>query len=182
MSYEQLLNYQAGHDTDGAAFASSTTLTDISPNPQLGLSAGYGLKGLTLRLRASGIFSTTGTPTLKLGFYWGGVAGVSLGVSPATTTGSGAASWPWLMEWWGTIRSIGSSGQTMGMGFILLGTSLSAFAAAVPLVPTSGSANAVSTTNTTVAQNVTVGAQWGTSSASNTITLQNYTVEDLTRV
>src|SRR5690242_13525190 len=82
----------------GTPLASSTTLTDISPAPQLVLPANYLYVGQRLRIRAYGIFSTTGTPTLLLGGYYGGVAGTLLAATAAITTGSGAASWPWQLS------------------------------------------------------------------------------------
>src|SRR5215472_5210932 len=57
--------------------------------------------GQTLVVRASGVWSCTGTPTFGLGFYYGGTGGVTLAAtgSTALTTGAGALSnMPWVME------------------------------------------------------------------------------------
>ena len=182
MSYRQLLNLNYGNTASGAAYASSTSLTDVTADPQFPLPANQFPVGGTCVLFAHGIISTTGTPTIKLGFYYGGIAGVALGVSPATATGNNAASWPWILRWQGSVRTIGGSGTIMGIGELLLGTSLSVFAASIPLVPTSGAANAVQTIDTTTTKPITVGAQWGTNNAANTLLLQGFTVEDLARV
>lgn len=160
----------------GAALASSTTLTDISPAPQF-LSQTFGQMyiGQRWRIVAHGIFSTTGTPTLLLGFYYGGVAGTALAATAATATGSGAAAWPWKLELQMSVRSLGSSGTVWAQGFCDLGTSLTALArTAIPVTNVQ-----LVTVNTTVNSALTVGAQWGTSSVSNTVTCEDLIVEQL---
>lgn len=158
---------------DGTALASSTTLTDISLAPQCVLPANVLEAGMKLQLEAFCTFSTTGTPTLLLGFYHGGVAGTALAVSSAVTTGSGAAAWSAILRWRGQVRSVGSSGSIVGQGEFLLGTSLTAFSArCIPEV----AASRTVTIDTTAAKSLTVGAQWGTNSASNTITCNDFTV------
>jgi hypothetical protein len=159
----------------GAALASSVTLTDISPAPQVTIPANFlGYPGAGLRLTAYGSFSTTGTPTLLLGFYYGGVAGVALGATGATTTGT-ASSWPFAAQMTCILRSTGSSGTVMCQGFVDLGTSLTA----VTRIPIPATALANVTVDSTTAKAVTLGAQWGTNSASNTITCQALVVESL---
>jgi hypothetical protein len=153
----------------GTPLATSTTLTDISPAPQLVLPANYLYVNQRLRLSAYGIFSTTGTPTLLLGAYYGGVAGVALAATAANGTSAGAASYPWNMWLEIYVRSVGSSGTLWCNGMVNLGSSLTAFAGyAIPASQTQPI-----TVNTTTANAVTVGAQWGTSSASNTITCED---------
>ena len=144
-----------------------TTLKDISIVPQVTLPANALEVGSELELQASGEFSTTGAPTLLLGFYYGGTAGVALAASAAITTGTGAAAWPWVMRWRGVVRSIGTSGTIKGQGILDLGTSLTAFA--VSPIPITQALRTV-TIDTTVAKAVTVGAAWGTSSVSNSVT------------
>lgn len=152
---------------DGTALANSTTLTDISAAPQKTLPANQLDLGSEIQIEAYGSFSTTGTPTLLLGLYYGGVAGVALAASSAVTTGSGAASWPWILRYRGVVRALGSSGSINGMGEFLLGTSLTAFS--VRAVPETLAARTV-TIDTTTSKPLTVGAQWGTANSSNTIT------------
>lgn len=159
--------------SDGTALASSTTLTDISAAPQIVLPANLLEVGMRIRLEAFCTFSTTGTPTLLLGFYYGGVAGSALAASSAVTTGSAAASWSVIMRYLGQVRAIGASGSIVGQGQLLLGTSLTAFSARpIPEV----AASRTVAIDTTGAKALTVGAQWGTSSASNTITCNDFTV------
>jgi hypothetical protein len=160
----------------GAAYNTSTTLTDVSAAPQY-MSQTYGAMyvGQRWRLTAHGIFSTTSTPTLLLGFYYGGVAGTALAATAATTTGSAAAAWPWRLELLMSVRSLGSSGTVWCQGWVDFPTSLTALTrTAIPLT----NAQLV-TVNTTTNSALTTGAQWGTSSASNTLTCEDMIIEQL---
>lgn len=156
------------HIADGAALATSVTLTDISPLPAITLPGGQLELMSEVEIDAAGSFSNTATPTLLLGFYLGGVAGVAIAASSAITTAAvGAVSAPWELHYRGRIRATGVSGSMQGSGRLYLGTSLTAFA--VSPIPTTLAARTF-TWDTTANKIVTVGAQWGTSSASNTIT------------
>jgi hypothetical protein len=165
----------------GAALASSVILTDISPAPQLVLPANFLYVGQALRLTANGVFSTTATPTLLLGFYFGGVAGgtgsPALAINGAVATASGVTNVPWRLELTSTVRAVGSgtTGSIISQGFQYLGTTVAAWAV-TPLPITAMAAVGVDTTK---AQAITVGAQWGASSASNTITCHQFLVEAL---
>lgn len=161
------------HTADGTALASSTTLTDVSTAPQITLPANFLEAGMRVQLDADLTFSTTGTPTLLLGFYYGAVAGSALAASSAITTGSGAASWSARLRYLGKITAVGSSGSITGHGTLELGTSLTAFS--VRPIPEVAASRTV-TIDTTAAKALTVGAQWGTSNASNTITCNNFLV------
>ncbi len=162
------------HNASGSSYNTSVTLTDVSPAPQIVIPGLQLSIGSELELSAAGSFSTTGTPTLLLGFYFGGVAGVVLAASSAITTGSAAASWPWRMDYRGVIRSLGTGSQIVGQGTLYLGTSLTAFT--VRPIPETSAARTV-TIDTTVAKSVTVGAQWGTSSASNALICDDLSVK-----
>jgi hypothetical protein len=157
----------------GTALANSTTLTDISPVPTMILPGNYLQRGSIIRIKASGTFSTTGTPTLLIGAYYGAVAGTALAASGATTTASAAASFPWDYEYEGVVRTTGTTGTIMGNGRLLLATSLTAYS----MVPVPATAIATVTLDTTTAKAVTIGAQWGTASASNTITCTKLLLE-----
>lgn len=176
MSWNSLLNAPAGGA--GAPLASSTTLTDISILPQLTIPANFLQVGSAIRLTAFGLFSTTVTPTLLLGFYYGtttGVSGVALAASAATATGSGVTNVPWRMEYTGIVRTVGASGTIMGQGFLHLGTTV----ALVNTSPLPVIALATVTIDTTVAKVITAGAQWGTNNAANTITCHGMFVESM---
>lgn len=158
---------------DGTALNTSTTLTDVSVAPQITFPANFLELGMRIQLDAELTFSNTSTPTLLLGFYYGGVAGSALAASSAVTTTTGAASWPVLMSYRGTVRAVGSSGSIYGQGYLKLGTALTSFT--LRPIPEVAASRTV-TIDTTTAKAVTVGAQWGTSSASNTITLNSFDV------
>jgi hypothetical protein len=161
------------HNADGTALNTSTTLTDITPGTA---TTGVVIPSNTLeigseiQLHAYGFFSNTSTPTLLLGFYYGGVAGAALAASGAITTVTAAASWPWQLYYRGRVRAIGTSGSIVGQGTLKMPASLTQFQAEYA-IPITSAARTV-TIDTTAAKVVTVGAQWGTSSASNTITCQ----------
>lgn len=161
------------HVASGASYNTSVTLSNVSRLPDKQLAAYQLEEGVEVELAAWGNFSTTGTPTLLLGFYFGGVIGVALGATAATTTASGAASFPWLMRYHGRVRATGTSGSIVGQGVLHLGTSLTAFSDIA--LPTTAAARTV-TINTTIVQTITVGAQWGTSSASNALVCDDLSV------
>lgn len=157
----------------GTALANNAALTDVSPTPAIVLPANQLDVGMVLRMTAFGVFSNTATPTLLLGFYYGGVAGVALGATGAITTTTAASNWLWRIEYEGRVRSVGASGTIMGAGMSLLGTALTTDQ--TNTIP--GTALATVTVDTTTAKSLTVGAQWGTASASNTLTCHHFSVE-----
>jgi hypothetical protein len=159
----------------GTALANSTTLTDISAAPQYTLPANFSqLAGATVfRLTARGVLSTTGTPTILLGFYYGAVAGSALATTGATTTASGVTNVQWEISAETIIRTLGSSGTAWTQGRFELGTS----ATARSLLAFPGAAPAAVTVDTTAAKVISVGAQWGTANASNTITCHEFLIE-----
>lgn len=162
-----------GNVASGSAYTSSTTLTDVSPAPQLTFPGNFLQPGMVIRVKAAGTFSNTSTPTLLLGVYYGGVAGTALAATSAITTTTGATNWQWAIEYTGRIRTIGSSGTIMGFGAVDLGTSLTA----VTHRPIPETALATVTIDTTAPKAITLGAQWGTNSASNTLTCVHFDVD-----
>lgn len=157
-----------------STFASFTTKQDISPQPLPVMGANQPRLGSKLWLKANGEFSTTGTPNLTLGFYIGTVAGVittDIALSSVIATGSGAAAWPWDLEWSGTFTALGTSGTIVGSGALQLGTSLTAITT-VP-IPITQALRTV-TWDTTIARAIGVSGTWGTSSASNTIKTNSF--------
>lgn len=158
------------HNADGTALAASTTLTDISAggNTDAVTIPGKTLEiGSELQIHAHGFFSNTSTPTLLLGFYYGGVAGVALAATSAITTTTGATIWPWQLDYRGRVRATGATGSIVGQGVVRLGTSLTAFT--IRPIPEVAASRTVAI-DTNASKIITVGAQWGTNSASNTIT------------
>lgn len=161
------------HTADGSALANSTTLTDISPTPNITLPANLLEVGSLIRVTAFGRFSTTGTPTLLLGVYWGAVAGTAIMTTGAVTTPSGVTNQTWRFEGEFRVRTVGSSGTAMGVG---VAENISTVA--TNMAP--ATAPATATIDTTSAKALTLGAQWGTANASNTITCHHFDVELVT--
>lgn len=157
----------------GAALVSSTTLTDASPAPQITIAANSLFLGQRLRVKGYGIFSNTGTPTLLLGIYYGGVAGTALATTGAVTTTTGATNWPFDIELDIRVASVGATGSVWCNGKVNLGTSLTAM---TPLWLPSSQTQPI-TIDTTSAKALTLGAQWGTNSASNTLTVEDFYAE-----
>jgi hypothetical protein len=155
---------------DGTALASSASLTDISPTPNITLPANFLEPGMTLWFTAWGRFSTTATPTLLLGLYYGAVAGTAICATSAVTTPSGVTNQTWRFEGEARVRTVGSSGTIIGVG---VAENIST--TATNMAP--ATAPATATIDTTAAKALTIGAQWGTSSASNTITCHHFAVE-----
>lgn len=173
-SWSAILN-PASAGVAGAALASSTTLTDVSAAPQFTLGAYQLVPGSIIRLTATGTASNTGTPTLLMGFYYGGVAGIALAASSAVTTTTAMTNWPWRLEYQGVVRSTGTAGTILGAGKFFLPTSLTAWTTR----PIPETALATVAIDSTAAKTLTVGAQWGTSSASNTLTCHYFLIESL---
>lgn len=171
--YDSLANFPVYGP--GTALASSTTLTSISPAPDYTIPAGSLTVGSSFRVTAHGVFSNTSTPTLLIGVYYGGVAGTALVASSAITTTTTVTNVPWHLEYVFTVRATGTSGSIFGHGWLDLGTSVSA----VSHVPLPQAANAAVSVDTTTSKTLVIGAQWGTSSASNTITCHHLLVENL---
>jgi hypothetical protein len=165
----------------GPAYNTFTTRQDISPRgagigelPTIqGGMLGFGSK---LKIEAEGEFSTTGAPTLSIGCYIGTAAGAIttvLAENTAVATGSGAAAWPWRLEWRGIVVATGVTGSVVGMGNLEFGTSLTA--ATTFQIPSTLALRTI-VWDTTIARSVGICATWGTSSVSNTIKTYNLSV------
>src|SRR5262245_1824337 len=173
MSWMTQLNSPSRKEA-GTALANSTTLTDISAAPQYTLPAMFAQEGSTFSMLAYGVFSTTtGPPTLLLGFYYGGVAGVALGTTGAVTTTASITNVPWRIYLDVDVWTDGATGTCKTQGWCGFGTSVSAWS----WLPIPNTANTSTVTiDTTAAKQITVGAQWGTANASNTVTCHGFKV------
>ena len=165
----------------GTALNNTTSLTDISPAPQAVIPANYLAVGQRLRLTAYGIYSNTSTPTLLLGVYFNGVANTLLAATAANATPSGVTNVPWQVVLDIYVRSVGSAGSVWCNGTATVFQTLAGGASGNPLIyslPTTQT-QPISSLNTTNSNTLTVGAQWGTASSSNTITCEDAYVETL---
>jgi hypothetical protein len=179
--YRSLLN--AEQVGPGAAYNTSTTITDITPVPQVsfgpGGTAGPLRVGQVLSVEAIIVASNTATPTLLLGVYYGGVAGVALAATSAITTTTAMTNWPIKLRWKGRVRTLGTAGSIMTLaGEVWIPTALTTGA----WRPIPETALATVAVDTTTLKSLTVGATWGTNSASNTLTLQEWACESLLTV
>ena len=168
----------------GATFGTFTTKQDISPVP-CPVILPYQLRvGTKIKIEAEGEWSTTGTATFTPGIYYGVTLDASTG-KPLAITGtladagaqsvvSGAA-WPWRMEWRGLVTALGTAGSVVGQGDIEAAlTSLTAFTStAIPITQALRTV-AIPTTGPLV---IGICAACGTSSASNTIKVNNFSVQ-----
>ncbi len=170
------------HILSGPAFNTFTTFQQIlvvanSTTPAPIIPANMLEVGTEIWLSADGEFSNTGTPTLGIGFKYGAATpATDLAAPTAITTTTGATSWPWHAEWVGRVRAVGAGtgGSIQGAGWWAIGTSLATYSAqqAIPVTL----ATRTVAFDTTVAQALAPGAVWGTSSVSNTIKVDRFSV------
>jgi len=125
------------------------------------------IAGATLRIRAAGVYSTTGTPTLLLRALFGN----SIVTDALLTTALNSSNRHWTIEGEMIVRSAGAAG-TMLRGWGLVG-----IGGASPIETVPSSTTGTFTMDTTIAQICQVNAQWGEASPSNTITMQAFTAE-----
>lgn len=161
---------------DGTAVANTVTETIIFPN--VTIPANYMQDGRVIRGTAYGKLSTTATPTLIFRLRWGGVSGTVLMLSETLTMGSGVASVNWALDFTIQSRSNGSSGSLLAMGKLEVHS-----AAGTVLENVWGVSGydlpAAVTCDLTADTALSLTAQWGTASASNTLTGLIYTGESL---
>jgi hypothetical protein len=154
----------------GGQFDTFTTKKSVDPLPISVIPAGKLRLGSKLRLTARGEYGTTGTPTLTWGFWFGtralSITG-DIAVSSVITTPSGAAAFPWEMEWEGIVTAVGTAGTLTGQGVLRQGTSLTAYS--VFPIPITAALRAVSGFDTTIERAVGVSAAFSASSGSNLI-------------
>lgn len=139
--------------------------------------------GKVYHLTFSGVHSTTGTPTIIFTPRWGNnvtiATNISLGVSQTLTTGSGVSAQPFYGEFIFTIRTAppgATLGTGKGHGFVAIGTSTTA----ATVVTMGKTAATIDTTGQGAAGcGIQIGVTWGTNSASNTITCENYILRSL---
>jgi hypothetical protein len=125
----------------------------------------YDVAGKSLKIHAAGYYSNTGTPTLTFKVKHGSTV---LGSTGAITTTTGATNWQWTFDGLITCRTVGGSGTCIVQGSFLINDSATTDGR-YQMVNT-----AAVTVNTTVTQVVDLTIQWGTASASNTITGSNF--------
>jgi acyl-coenzyme A thioesterase PaaI-like protein len=155
-------------DATIASSAAETTLTAAGVG-SLTLPANFFRTGKTIRVRARGYVSDTGTPTFRVKIKLGST--IVLDTTAIAFAGT-IANDQWFVEGIITCRTTGASGTVMGQGSYSAETNVNSNRAAM-------TNTATTTIDTTASQAVDVTWQWGTSSASNTITCSNLLLEAL---
>jgi hypothetical protein len=166
---------------DSTAFT-GTALADVVIAPTTNVPADLLEIGTRVRLYAAGQYtSTSATPTLGIGFYYGGIAGVELGAAAALPILSTATAWPFIMEYQGVIRTLGATGTIVGQGKLFFGFSLTSFGqtSAVPTIRAipETAAKRTATIDTTARKALTVGAVWSVATGSPTLTVNDFLAE-----
>jgi hypothetical protein len=156
------------------AVANTVTRTNLwSPSLWTPIAAFDPKPGKAYRLRAGGIISTTGTPTIVVNPTWGQsgtpASNVALGSTTTWTLGT-LSSASWYADFTLCFRQLGiaASGATCtGNGIIVVGGAAGAVGQSVPMGGT-----VVTSADHTTAQGMVLDVTWGAASASNTITCQ----------
>ena len=153
------LKHKQVNQADSSAIASTASETAFSTVATISESL-YGL-GRVFRLTASGVFSTTGTPTIQFRVR---IGTTNIVVFTAQTCPNNSANQPFLLEAEIVVKTLGATGTVSGQGRLFFSTST------LELI-----VNATDTTvDTTSEQTVNVTAQWSASSASNTVKIRNF--------
>jgi len=155
--------------TNSVTVANTVTETAISGTGigTLTLPANFFVVGKTITLKLMGFHSSTGGVTIRVKVKFGSTVILDT-TALASKTDTNA-----MIEVSGmiTCRTTGVSGTVIGQGFYSeFGTTVDDF----QMVNT-----ATTTIDTTASQAVSVSVQWGTASASNTITSTNFILEVL---
>lgn len=162
---------------DATAVANTTTTTVVFSD--VTVPANYMQDGRLLRYRAFGKLSTTATPTIKMGVYWGGTGGTLLAETELITNGSGVSNVNWSVELYIQTRSNGSSGSLIVFGEFKLHTSSTAVSQNVFSISGYDAPAVVSSLDLTVAKALSLAATWSAASASNTLTGMLRSIESL---
>lgn len=162
---ERVLKHKLANTSDSSAIASTNTATNFSVNRTLSYSMFQ--PGRVFNLKANGVYSTTGTPTLTFQIRYGST--VLLAFS-AKTGINNASNQGWAIEADLVVRSTGASGTLMCAGTVRINTS-----AGVDTIETVVN-NAATTVDTLTTANLQVNLTWSANSASNTSTLKSLIV------
>jgi hypothetical protein len=152
----------------GSVIVAAAAVANTSAETQLvGLTipANDVVAGATYMIKASGVYSDTGTPTIAWGLRYGGAAGTSIvanGATP-TTLGSGVSAVPFQVE---AVITFWTLTTAVGYYTVDLGTSASTLATTRLTNSTGTSAATVVSTSSKV---LSFTVTWSAASASNTI-------------
>jgi hypothetical protein len=169
--------------TPGASYNTSTTITDVSTNPQYVMPPNtITTVGQGLSFFGAGVYSTTSNQNLTLGIYKNtqttaggtGVGGAALGASTTIAAGTTQTNLPWFIELRGVFTAVGTSGSFLGYGVVMI--ALTTTTQTIQMIPFTTPQTAV-TVDTTKPTILSVGATWGTNSASNIVICNVFQVQ-----
>jgi hypothetical protein len=154
----------------------AAALTDASPTADpIIVPADLLEKGTRVILDAQGSLNcTSATPTVVLGFYFGGTGGIALAVSAALAMSASETLWPWALHYEGRIRLTGTSGQIVGMGQVFNPTSISAWTNAP--IPITAALRTV-TIDTTARKQLSVGCTFSVTTGTPTLVCTDFAAE-----
>lgn len=153
----------------------ANTLTETSlvgtgvPGQSGTLGANFFNVGSSLRWRLMGYLSDTGTPTLQIKVKLGSTI---IYDTTAITLPNLSGNQLFFMEGRSTCRTTGATGTVFSTSEVFCNTGASSLGNLDLIVPT-----AAVTIDTTVSQTFDVTATWGTASASNSITINNFSLD-----
>lgn len=149
---------------ESTAIANTTTLTDFDKN--FTIPANFLTTNRAIRVMAGGRYSSTLAPTLNLIFRYGTTTILQTSALAVTANSSNVS---WWFEGVVICRSTGATGTQAGNGMATLGS----------LLGVDPMRSGVPTVDTTATQKLTMSAQWGTASASNTVVMETILLEAL---
>jgi len=162
-----------------ARAAAKTTFTgalDISPATLANSYANELKLGSRVEVDAWGEYSSLTGATLGLGVWYNAVA-TSIWAMAQFTLGTTPTAWPWFLHWSGLVTAVGATGTIDGMGYAKIGSSLTAFNLDQAFPATAAARPVIC--DTTLMKPWGISANYGASSASNSITCYAYNVQIL---
>lgn len=173
------------NSANGSAYASSTTATAVSPATGAGYTPAnfwlpsYGISK-SLLVKAFGVLSTTGTPNLTLAISANTTQGTYNSSGVLATTGvvaqaSTVTNVPWELEVLISNVTTGSGGTFLAGGMVKVYTA-STTIQSMRISSSAANPNTSASLSTQSAYYIELAATWGTSSASNTLTVYDYAV------
>jgi hypothetical protein len=161
----------------GTAKNTFNTFADISPTPLPVTYANEPKVGTKVTVDAWGEYSALTGATLALGVWYGAVT--SNWQMAAFTLGTTPTAWFWQLHANFLVTAVSATAGTIdGGGVADIGSSLTAMNVG-QVFPATAAARILNTLDTTTMKTWGVGAAWGASSASNTITCYGLNVQVL---
>lgn len=168
---------------NGVELANTLTGTAIEPNaggfvvPKMGDANSF-FVGQRWSFYARGRYQTSGTtPTLKLGLYYGGAAGVKLAESAAVSTiNTVTVNWPWELLLNMKVMAVGGSGAGIlwAYGHLIMPASLTTCQAPYPLDATANATDVGTTVDMSTAKALSIVATWGTAATTNKVMCHDF--------